>query len=82
MSEPRIAPLDPDTVDGELKTVVENNRKMFGKPLQPYLVYGRSPAVLRGASAMWAATHSFKRIDPKLRSLLNRRVASWNGCEF
>jgi hypothetical protein len=31
---------------------------------------------------MWAAMHGCKLIDAALRTLLNRRVAYLNGCEF
>ena len=79
---PRIAPLDPDAVDGALKDTVASQRRVWGEPLLPYLLYGRSPAVLPGANAMWAAVHGFRRIDAKLRTLVNRRVAWWNGCPF
>jgi hypothetical protein len=29
---------------------------------------------------MWAATGEMARVDPKLKALLNRRVAAWNNC--
>jgi hypothetical protein len=80
--EPRVAPLDPDAVSGPLKDVVENHRKLWGTPLLPYLLYGRSPAILQGATGMWASIHALKRIDAKLKTLVNRRVAWWNGCPF
>jgi hypothetical protein len=80
--EPRIQPLDPDTVEGALKDTVANQRRLWGKALQPYLLYGRSDAVLKGISAMWPAIHSMQRIDARLKVLVNRRVAWWNGCPF
>jgi len=80
--EPRIAPVDVDAVEGELKEAIEGQRRMWGKPLLPYLLYSRSPAIFKGASAMWAAVRSFKKIDAKLKTLVNRRVAWWNGCPF
>jgi hypothetical protein len=81
-NEPRIAPLDSDTVEGEVKATVDAQRNLWGAPLQPHLLYARSPALFRGASAMWAAVRSFKRIDARLKTLVNRRVAWWNGCPF
>jgi hypothetical protein len=80
--EPRISPVDPDTAEGKLKEIVAGNRRKWGKPLLPYLLYARSPALFTGAMAMWTATWGFKKIDPKLKSLVNRRVAWWNGCPF
>jgi hypothetical protein len=81
-NEPRIAPLDADAASGPLKDIVENQRKVWGKPLLPYLLYGRSPAVLQATTAMWATIHGLKRVDAKLKTLVNRRVAWWNGCPF
>ena len=80
--EPRIAPLDPDTAEGLLKDTIATQRKIWGKPLLPYLLYGRSPAILQSTTAMWATIHGLKRIDGKLKALVNRRVAWWNGCPF
>ena len=80
--EPRIAPLDADAVEGKLKETVETQRRVWGTPLLPYLVYGRVPAVFQGATSMWGAVRQLKRIDPRLKTLVNRRVAWWNGCPF
>ena len=80
--EPRISPVDADTAEGALKEIVDGNRSRWGKPLLPYLLYARSPAILQGTMAMWAAVWSFVKIDAQLKSLVNRRVAWWNGCPF
>jgi alkylhydroperoxidase family enzyme len=81
-AEPRIRPVDADTAEGVLKDIVEGNRSRWGKPLLPYLLYARSPAILQGTMAMWAAVRSFEKIDAQLQRLVNRRVAWWNGCPF
>ena len=55
----------------------------YRAPLYPYLFYARIPAYFRAAKAMFAAlAQETKRVPAALRALLNRRVASWNGCEF
>ena len=55
----------------------------YGAPLYPYLFYARNPAYFRAAEAMGAALQQeTKRVPVPLRALLNRRVASWNSCEF
>ena len=60
-----------------------NSASNIGEPLYPYLFYARNPAYFRAATAMWAALQQeTKRVPAALRGLLNRRVASWNGCEF
>jgi len=79
----RIPPVDIETVPDDLRKVLEDQRKASGAPLYPYLFYARNPAYFRAANAMFAALrHETKRVPGALRGLLNRRVASWNGCEF
>jgi alkylhydroperoxidase family enzyme len=79
----RIAPVDIETLPEDLRKTLEDQRKLYGAPLYPYLFYGRNPAFFRAAQAMWAALQqTTKRVPGALRGLLNRRVASWNGCEY
>ena len=79
----RIAPVDVETLPDDLREVLEEQRKLGGAPLYPYLFYARNPAYFRAAKAMFAALQQeTKRVPGTLRGLLNRRVASWNGCEF
>jgi len=59
--EPRISPVDPDTAEGALKEIVDGNRSRWGKPLLPYLLYARSPAVFTGTMAMWRRVGSRRR---------------------
>ena len=79
----RIPPVDVEALPDDLRDTLEEQRKLHGAPLHPYLFYARNPAYFRAAKAMWAALqHEAKRVPVALRALLNRRVASWNGCEF
>ena len=79
----RIPPVDVATLPDDLRETLEEQRKLRGEPLYPYLFYARHPAYVRAAMAMWAALqHEATRVPVTLRALLNRRVASWNGCEF
>ena len=79
----RIPPVDVETLPGDLRETLEEQEKLRGAPLYPYLVYARNPAYFRAAKAMWAALQQeTKRVPAALRALLNRRVAAWNGCEF
>jgi alkylhydroperoxidase family enzyme len=79
----RIPPVDIETLPDDLREVLEEQRKLHGAPLYPYLFYARNPAYFRAAQAMWTALQQdTKRVPGTLRALLNRRVASWNGCEF
>jgi alkylhydroperoxidase family enzyme len=79
----RIPPVDVETLPDDLRETLEEQRKLSGEPLYPYLFYARNPAYFRAAKGMWAALQKeTKRVPVTLRALLNRRVASWNGCEF
>ena len=79
----RIPPVDIETLPDDLREVLEEQRKLRGMPLYPYLFYARNHAFFRAAQGMWTALQQeTKRVPVTLRALLNRRVASWNGCEF
>ena len=79
----RIPPVDVDTLPDDLRGTLDEQRKLYGAPLYPYLFYARNPAYFRAAKTMWAALQAgTKRVPAALRALLNRRVAWWNGCEF
>ena len=83
LEETRIPPVDIGTLPEDLREALEEQRKLHGAPLYPYLFYARNPAYFRAAQRMWAVLQQeTKRVSATLRSLLNRRVASWNGCEF
>jgi alkylhydroperoxidase family enzyme len=79
----RIPPGDVATLPDDLRETLEEQRKLYGAPIYPYLFYARNTAYFRAAKAMWTALQQeAKRVPVTLRALLNRRVASWNGCEF
>ena len=81
--ETRIPPIDIERLPDDLRETLEEQRKLYGAPLYPYLFYARNPAYFRAAKAMFAALQQeTKRVPGTLRALLNRRVAWWNGCEF
>src|SRR5882757_623579 len=77
----RIPPLDVETRPADLRETLEEQRKLWGAPLYPYLFYARNPAYFRAAQTMWALQENTTRVGP-LRALLNRRVAWWNGCAY
>ncbi len=78
----RIVGVDPDHAQGPIKAVFEAQIKKWGAPLLNHLLYARRPTIFRGVRAMWAGLDSSGLIDGKLVSLINRRVAAINGCEF
>jgi alkylhydroperoxidase family enzyme len=79
----RIPPVDVETLPDDLRETLEEQRKLWGAPLYPYLFYARNPGYFRAAQGMWTALQQeTKRVSGALRGLLNRRVAWWNGCQF
>jgi len=79
----RIPPVDVETLPSDVRETLEEQAKLRGAPLYPYLFYARNTAYFRAAKTMWAAlSQETTRVPAALRALLNRRVAWWNGCEF
>ena len=79
----RIPPVDIATLPEDLRETLAEQAKLRGAPLYPYLFYARNPAYFRAAKRMWdVLQQETTRVPAALRALLNRRVASWNGCEF
>ena len=78
----RVAGVDPEDVEPQVKAVLDEQRKRWGGPLLNHLVYARRPTIFRGARAMWTGIDASGLIDAGLQALVNRRVAYLNGCEF
>ena len=78
----RIDGVNPEEVDDYTRRVLEAQAKKWGAPLLPHLVHARRPSIFRGGQAMWAGIAASGLIDKKLEALVNRRVASLNGCVF
>jgi len=78
----RIEGVDPETVERQIKTVLDAQTEAWGAPLLNHLIYARRPTIFRGARAMWTGIETSGLIAPALAALINRRVASLNGCEF
>src|SRR3712207_5587508 len=78
----RIEGVRPEEADDYARRVLEAQAKRWGAPLTNHLVYARRPTIFRGARAMWTGIDGSGLIGPRLQALVNRRVASINGCEF
>lgn len=78
----RIEGVDPGTVERQIKTVLDTQAETWGAALFNHLIYARRPTIFRGARAMWTGIDASGLIAPALAALINRRVASLNGCEF
>jgi hypothetical protein len=78
----RINGIEPTEADEYTRRVLEAQAKIWGAPLLNHLVYARRPTILRAVRAMWTGIAASGLIDEKIQALVNRRVASLNGCEF
>ena len=79
----RIDGVDPERVsDDYTAKVLAGQAKTWGAPLLNHLIYARRPSIFRGVRGMWAGLEGSRLIDGRLASLLNRRVAALNRCEF
>lgn len=78
----RIADVNIEDAERYVKDVLAAQSDKWGAPLNNHLLYARRPSIFRGARAMWSGIDSSGLIDPRLRALINRRVAYINGCEF
>ena len=78
----RVSDVNIDEADKYIQNVLEAQRKSWGAPLLNHLIYARRPSIFKGARAMWTGIESSGLVDAGLRALINRRVASINGCEF
>jgi hypothetical protein len=78
----RVDGVNPDEVEAYIQKVFEAQTRKWGAPLLNHLIYARRPTIFKGARGMWTGIEGSGLIDGRLQALINRRVASINGCEF
>jgi len=78
----RVEGVDPGKTEKRVRAVLEAQAKRWGGPLLNHLVYARRPTIFRGVRAMWGGLDASGLVDPRLVALVNRRVATLNGCVF
>jgi hypothetical protein len=78
----RIEPVDLEDVDERTRAVLHAQAETWGAPLHNHLLYARRAPIFRGVRGMWSGIDASGLIDAQLKALLNRRVASLNGCPF
>jgi hypothetical protein len=78
----RVEGVDPGRTDKRVRAVLEAQTKRWGGPLLNHLVYARRPTIFRGVRAMWGGLDASGLVDPGLVALVNRRIATLNGCVF
>ena len=78
----RVANVDVDQVERPIRAVLDAQTKKWGAPLLNHLVYARRPSIFRAVRGMWSGIDASGLIDARLQTMVNRRVAFLNGCEF
>lgn len=78
----RVSDVNIDEAERYVREVLDGQREIWGAPLLNHLVYARRPTIFRGVRGMWNGIGASGLIDESLQALVNRRVASHNGCEF
>jgi alkylhydroperoxidase family enzyme len=78
----RIEGIDPQEADPGSQAAFGAQSESWGAPLVAHLLYARRPTIYRGARAMWSGLDQSGLLDPALVTLVNRRVATINGCVF
>jgi hypothetical protein len=78
----RIDGVNPEEVDEYTRKVLQAQARIWGAPLLNHLVYAHRPSIFRGVRGMWTGIATSGLIEEQLQALVNRRVASLNGCEF
>jgi hypothetical protein len=71
-----------EAVDEYTRKVLQAQAKTWGAPLLNHLLYARRPSIFRGVRGMWTGIAASGLIEEPLQALVNRRVASLNGCAF
>ena len=74
--------IDPATTSGYVAAMLKAQAETFGAPLKNHLLYAYRPDFFKAARAMWSAMDADEVLGTPLVSLVNRRVASLNGCVF
>ncbi len=78
----RIPEIDPESTSGYVAAMLKAQAEAFGAPLNNHLLYAYRPDFFKAARGMWSAMDKDGILGTALVSLVNRRVASLNGCVF
>jgi alkylhydroperoxidase family enzyme len=79
---PRLSGAERETVEPAIEKAFQGQEKKWGTVLAPYPLYARRPTIFKAVQGMWVGLAQSGRLGRGLVSLLNRRVASLNGCVF
>ena len=79
---PRIPGVKRDEIDAAIERAFQGQEKKWGDVLAPYPLYARRPTIFKSVQGMWMGLAQSGLVDHGLVALVNRRVASLNGCVF
>lgn len=78
----RIPPVNVEATSGYTASVLKAQAELWGAPLNNHLIYAHRPELFRAVRGMWTAVDRDGLVGTALLALVNRRVASLNGCVF
>jgi len=82
MSESRLRPLNPDEVDGAVRSVFETYLKERGNIPNMFRTVARRPAHLLTMLAHFRTVMNEGTVPPLLKELLSVRVSHLNQCRY
>ena len=78
----RIPAVNPADTSGYVARVLTAQTTYWGAPLNNHLLYAHRPDLFKAVRGMWTAVDKEGLLGGALLALINRRVASLNGCLF
>jgi len=79
---PRVRGVERGSVEPAIEKAFQAQEKKWRTVLAPYPVYARRPTIFKAVQSMWIGLAQSGLVDHALVALVNRRVASLNGCVF
>jgi hypothetical protein len=77
---PRLTGVSKDSVEADLRAVLERQERRYGCLLYNHTVLARRPSIFRGFRAMWDGLEASALLPARLADLVNVKVASLVGC--
>ena len=77
---PRLTGLSKDSVEADLRAVLESQEHRYGCLPYNHAVLARRPSIFRGFRAMWDGLETSALLPVRLVDLVNLKVASLVGC--
>jgi hypothetical protein len=78
----RLPPVNAAETTGYVRAVLDAQTRTWGAPLNNHLLYAHRKDLFKAVRGMWTAIDTDGVLGTALLSLVNRRVASLNGCVF